>query len=150
MGRPKVAALRALGTREGWLAAHTPLPEDAAIATAVGRVRRARSTVSTVEPYRERVARRVPLGLVPERCTDGFEERIARLLLVRRRELRVDATEEQEAMHGRENRLHLAAREQRTEFRTLSGNARTEACESVVVESAAPRLLIGFQQRAHR
>ena len=63
MGRPKVAALRALAMREGWLAADTPLPEDAAIATAVGRARRARSTVSTVEPYRERIARWADQGV---------------------------------------------------------------------------------------
>src|SRR3989442_624552 len=57
MGRPKVAALRALAAREGWLAPEAPLPEDAAIAAAIGQARRARSTISTVEPYRDIVAR---------------------------------------------------------------------------------------------
>lgn len=56
MGRPKVAALRALAQREGWLDPDLPLPEDAAIAAAVGQARRARSTISSVEPFRERVA----------------------------------------------------------------------------------------------
>ena len=56
MGRPKVAALRALALREGWLGKDTPLPEDAVIAAAVGQARRARSTISSVEPFRERVA----------------------------------------------------------------------------------------------
>jgi len=56
MGRPKVAALRALAGSEGWLDPDTPLPEDAAIAAVVGQARRARSTMSTVEPFRDVVA----------------------------------------------------------------------------------------------
>jgi len=56
MGRPKVAALRALAARHGWLAAEMPLPEDEQIAAVVSQARRARSTISTVEPFRERVA----------------------------------------------------------------------------------------------
>jgi hypothetical protein len=63
MGRPKVAALRALAAREGWLATESPLPEDATIAAAVGQARRARSTVSTVEPYRDLVARWAERGV---------------------------------------------------------------------------------------
>jgi transposase len=63
MGRSKVAALRALALREGWLAADTPLPEDAAIAAVVGQARRARSTISTVEPYRAIVARWAEQGV---------------------------------------------------------------------------------------
>lgn len=63
MGRPKVAALRALAAREGWLASDTPLPEDAAIAAAVGQARRARSTVSSVEPFRATVARWAEQGV---------------------------------------------------------------------------------------
>src|SRR5260221_12007829 len=63
MGRPKVAALRALAAREGWLAPDTLLPEDAAIAAAIGRARRARSTISTVEPYRAIVARWADRGV---------------------------------------------------------------------------------------
>jgi transposase len=63
MGRPKVAALRALAGREGWLAPDTPLPEDAAIAAAIGQARRARSTLSTVEPFRAVVARWAEQGV---------------------------------------------------------------------------------------
>jgi transposase len=57
MGRPKVATFRALAVERGWLVPDTPLPEDAAIAEALGERRRARSTVSSVEPYREVVSR---------------------------------------------------------------------------------------------
>ena len=56
MGRPKVAALRGLADRHGWLITDAPLPEDAVIAAAIGQARRARSTISSVEPFRERVA----------------------------------------------------------------------------------------------
>ncbi len=63
MGRPKVAALRALAARHGWLAADAPLPQDAEIATVIGQARRARSTISTVEPFRELVTRWVEQGV---------------------------------------------------------------------------------------
>lgn len=63
MGRPKVAALRALAEREGWIAADRPLPEDAVIAAAIGQARRARSTISTAEPYRELIARWAEQGI---------------------------------------------------------------------------------------
>ena len=63
MGRPKVAALRALAMREGWLDPDAPLPEDAAIAAAIGQARRARSTISSVEPFRELVARWAERGV---------------------------------------------------------------------------------------
>jgi transposase len=56
MGRAKVAALRALAGSAGWLTADTPLPEDAEIAAVIGQARRARSTISSVEPFREVVA----------------------------------------------------------------------------------------------
>jgi transposase len=55
--------LRALAAREGWLAADAPLPEDATIAAAIGKARRSRSTISTVEPYRDIVARWVERGV---------------------------------------------------------------------------------------
>jgi transposase len=55
MGRRKLAAFRALATAQGWLDSQTPLPEDEAIAVAVGQARRAPSSVSSVEPYRELV-----------------------------------------------------------------------------------------------
>jgi len=57
MGRPKVAAFRALAAANGWLAPQAALPEDAAISTAVGQARRARSTISSVEPHRAQVER---------------------------------------------------------------------------------------------
>jgi transposase len=57
MGRPKAARLRAIAADQGWLEPEAPLPEDAAIAAVVGAARRARSTVSTVEPYRALVER---------------------------------------------------------------------------------------------
>jgi transposase len=57
MGRPKVAAFRVLASVQGWLEPAAALPDDAAIAAAVGRARRARSTISSVEPYRAVVER---------------------------------------------------------------------------------------------
>jgi transposase len=63
MGRRKVARFRAIATQRGWLAAGTPLPDDAAILEALGAARRARSTVSTVEPYRGLVERWVAEGV---------------------------------------------------------------------------------------
>ena len=60
MGRPKVAALRGLATSRGWLAPDAPLPDDATLIAAIGQARRARSTISTVEPYRAQVERWAP------------------------------------------------------------------------------------------
>jgi transposase len=57
MGRPKVAAFRALAASKGWLAAEAPLPDDATISAAVGHARRARSTISTAEPHRAQIER---------------------------------------------------------------------------------------------
>jgi transposase len=57
MGRPKAAAFRALAAGQGWLDRAMPLPDDATIAAAVGQARRARSTISSVEPYRALVER---------------------------------------------------------------------------------------------
>ena len=58
MGRAKVAAFRSLAARQVWLDAGAPLPEEPAIATAIGRACRARSTVFIVEPSRALVTRR--------------------------------------------------------------------------------------------
>ena len=63
MGRPKVAAFRALAEKHGWLDAGAPLPDDAQLAAAVGRARRARSTISSVEPHRPIVERWVAQGV---------------------------------------------------------------------------------------
>ncbi len=63
MGRPKVATFRALAAAQGWLSAEAPLPDDATIAAAVGQARRARSTISTVEPHRALVERWAAQGI---------------------------------------------------------------------------------------
>jgi hypothetical protein len=52
MGRPKAAELRALALERGWLDPASPLPEDSEIAQALGTARRARSTISSLEPHR--------------------------------------------------------------------------------------------------
>jgi transposase len=57
MGRPKAAALRTLAQGLGWLEPTAALPDDAAIAAALGQARRARSTISSVEPFRAIVER---------------------------------------------------------------------------------------------
>jgi len=57
MGRQKVAGFRALAASQGWLNPEAPLPDDAGIAAVLGAPRRARSTISTVEPYRAQVER---------------------------------------------------------------------------------------------
>ena len=57
MGRNKLARFRALAAQQGWLELSAALPEDEAIAAVVGAAKRARSTISTVEPYRELVER---------------------------------------------------------------------------------------------
>lgn len=55
MGRQKLAALRELAETQGWLESSREVPDEAAIAAAIGVRRRASSTVSTVEPWRELV-----------------------------------------------------------------------------------------------
>lgn len=57
MGRRKVAALRGLAASQGGLAPEAPLPDDAALSAAIGQARRARSTISTVEPHRAQAER---------------------------------------------------------------------------------------------
>ena len=63
MGRPKAARLRSLAADQGWLDPEAPLPDDATIAALVGAARRARSTISTVEPHRAQVERWVAGGV---------------------------------------------------------------------------------------
>jgi transposase len=53
MGRRKAGELREVAWERGWLEAATELPDDASIAAALGEVRRARSTISSLEPHRE-------------------------------------------------------------------------------------------------
>jgi transposase len=56
MGRQKLAALRELAAERGWLDPAREPPDEAAIAAALGAGRRASSTVSSVEPWRELIA----------------------------------------------------------------------------------------------
>jgi len=55
IGRPKAKALRRLAAAEGWLDAERPLPEDAVLAEALPRARQRSSSVSSVEPFRDKV-----------------------------------------------------------------------------------------------
>jgi transposase len=58
MGRDKLAELRALAEQQGWLAGDADVPDDEAIQAALSgstTSRRASSTISSVEPYREMV-----------------------------------------------------------------------------------------------
>ena len=57
MGRRKSAELRILAETHGWLEPHTRLPEDAEIAQRLATAKRASSTVSTLEPYRDLIVR---------------------------------------------------------------------------------------------
>jgi transposase len=57
MGRRKTAQLRAVAARHGWLDAAANLPDDAEIAQAFASPKRASSTISSLEPYRELIAR---------------------------------------------------------------------------------------------
>ena len=52
IGRRKLAALREVAQREGWLDPATSLPEDAAIAAALGGPRRAATTISSLDAHR--------------------------------------------------------------------------------------------------
>lgn len=56
MCRTNAAGFRALAEAQGWLDAAAALPDDATIAGALAAPRRARSTISTLEPLRERIA----------------------------------------------------------------------------------------------
>jgi len=57
MGRRKAGELREVAWERGWLDAAAELPDDAAIAAALGEARRARSTISSLEPHRELIER---------------------------------------------------------------------------------------------
>ena len=63
MGRNKAACLRVLAAAQGWLSPEARLPEEADIAAAVGKARRARSTISSVEPHRRQVERWLEQGV---------------------------------------------------------------------------------------
>lgn len=63
MGRQKLAAFRSLAAGAGWLDPEQPLPTDEAIAQVIGSARRARTTVSSAEPWRELVTGWVEQGV---------------------------------------------------------------------------------------
>ena len=63
MGRRKVAAFRAVASTQGWLAPEAALPDDETIASLIGQARRARSTISSVEPHRAQVERWATQGV---------------------------------------------------------------------------------------
>lgn len=55
IGRPKAKALRRLAEGKGWLDPARPLPEDAVLAEALPQPRQRSSSVSSVEPFRDKV-----------------------------------------------------------------------------------------------
>ena len=63
MGRRQLAALRAVAAGAGWLDPAAPLPEDAAIAAALGAPRRAVTTVSSLEGHRALITDWVARGV---------------------------------------------------------------------------------------
>jgi len=63
MGRRKAAQWRELAAACGWLDVQQTLPDDEAIATALGAPRRASSTISTLEPHRTQILDWVEQGV---------------------------------------------------------------------------------------
>jgi transposase len=63
MGRRKSAQLRELATARGWLDPSAALPEDEAIVQALAAPKRARSTISSLEPFRDLIARWAEQGV---------------------------------------------------------------------------------------
>jgi transposase len=101
MGRDKLAVLRALAVQHGWLDTSTELPDDAAIAAALGPPRRASSTISTVEPLREVVqqwfdagvqGRAIHAALMREHGYRGSYSAVQRMLQRMRKDAPRDVT----------------------------------------------------------
>jgi len=63
MGRPKAAQWRRIATEQGWLDPAQPLPDDVAIAAAVGSPRKASTTISTLEQHREQLGAWIEQGV---------------------------------------------------------------------------------------
>ena len=63
MGRPKAAQWRRVATERGWLDPAQPLPDDAAIAAALGSPRKASTTISTLEQHREQLGAWIEQGV---------------------------------------------------------------------------------------
>lgn len=101
MGRDKLASFRALASRHGWLDFAAELPDDAEIAAAVGNARRARTTISSVEPHREVVKHWLVAGvggqaihsaLCRQHGFTGSYSAVARMLVALRGERMPDTT----------------------------------------------------------
>jgi transposase len=101
MGREKLASWRAVAHTLGWLDTTQPLPDDETIAKIVARARRARSSVSTVEPYRQIVQQWLDAGvqgkaihatLAREHGYIGSYSSVARMLVQLRRSAPADVT----------------------------------------------------------
>ena len=56
MGRRTAANLRLLASERDWLSSEQPAPDDATIAEALAPSKRAATTISSLEPHRERIA----------------------------------------------------------------------------------------------
>ena len=56
LGRRTAASLRTLAAERGWLTATLAVPDDATIAEGLAPVKRAATTVSSLEAHRERIA----------------------------------------------------------------------------------------------
>lgn len=63
MGRPKAAQWRRLASEHGWLDPALALPDDEAIAAALGSPRKASTTISSLEAQRERVGAWIEQGV---------------------------------------------------------------------------------------
>ena len=69
MGRPKVAALRALASSEGWLVADAPLPEDAQIAACLLYTSDAADERSSVELGGRRIIKNKQTSIIVQQRT---------------------------------------------------------------------------------
>ena len=101
MGRDKLATLRSVAQQQGWLDPKAQVPDDQAIASAMGQGRRASSTVSSVEPHREVVKRWFEAGvqgraihgaLKREHAYDGSYSSVVRMLHQLRDQIPADVT----------------------------------------------------------
>ena len=63
MGRRTAANLRTLASEFNWLTSEQPAPDDATIAEALAPAKRAATTVSSLEPHRERIAAWLAQGI---------------------------------------------------------------------------------------
>jgi transposase len=101
MGRQKLAAVRELAQAQGWLDPSHELPDEGLIGAALGERRRAASTISSVQPWRELVAqwhaagvqgKAIHAALVRLHGYGGSYSSVARLLVDLRGRQRPDVT----------------------------------------------------------